>query len=121
MMKVEITGWVNNVKDGQYGQSFTLAYTHREKRDGQWVNGLKEYFTVRLQQGESAPPENTIVVVTGKLVKKQGEKQVFQDIYAESWTPSEASFSKNGAGAKTAPTAAPLHKKRSVKNTDVPF
>ena len=73
MIRVEFDGFINRVREYDWGVVYDVAHTQRKKQaDGTWANDGKDYFSVT---GEKGLEEGDLVSVKGTLKTKVFDKK----------------------------------------------
>lgn len=119
MIKVEFTGFINEIKQFGWGDVLKVAHAQRSKNDaGEWVTSGKDYFDVIAPQGSSFR-EGDKVDVIGKLKtklydRKDGGKGVSLEVRAESVVV-------NGEAPRAAVAPAQVPDSWTAADTELPF
>jgi len=73
MIRVEFDGFINKVREYEWGVVYDIAHTQRKKQpDGTFANDGKDYFSVT---GEKVMSEGDLVSVKGTLKTKTYDKR----------------------------------------------
>ena len=88
-VKIEFMGYVNNVREYDWGVVYDMSHNQTQKKDGQWQTIGRDYFSVVGPDGGPRFAENDMVSVKGTLKtktfdKKDGSKGVALNVRAES-------------------------------------
>jgi len=88
-VKVEFTGYINKVREYDWGVVYDTSHSQTQKKDGQWQVVGRDYFSVVGPDGAPRFAENDMVTIKGTLKtktfdKKDGSKGVALNVRAES-------------------------------------
>ena len=90
-IKIEFVGYVNKVREYQWGIAYDVAHNQMVKKGDQWEAVGRDYFSVVGPQGAPRFNENDLVEIKGTLKtkyfdKQDGTKGVALNVRAESMT-----------------------------------
>jgi len=74
-VNVEFMGYVNRVREYDWGVVYDVAHNQQEKKDGQWRTVGRDYFSVVGPQGGTRFVENDLVNIKGTLKTKVFDKK----------------------------------------------
>jgi hypothetical protein len=92
MIKVEFTGYVNEILPFDWGTILKVSHQQQKQNDqGQWETVGYDRFDVVLQKDDIAPAQGSIVTVTGRMKSKEfdrrdGSKGMALEVRADSVT-----------------------------------
>lgn len=74
-VNVEFVGYVNRVREYDWGVVYDVAHNQQEKKDGQWRTTGRDYFSVVGPEGATRFSENDLVNIVGTLKTKVFDKK----------------------------------------------
>ena len=74
-VKIEFTGYVNRVREYDWGVVYDVAHNQMQKKGDQWQTVGRDYFSVVGPDGAARFAENDMVSIKGTLKTKSFDKQ----------------------------------------------
>ena len=74
-IKIEFMGYINKLREYDWGVVYDVAHNQQQKTDGQWRTVGRDYFSVVGPEGGPRFAENDLVTIKGTMKTKVFDKR----------------------------------------------
>lgn len=123
-IKIEFVGYVNKVREYDWGVAYDVAHNQMQKKGDQWEAVGRDYLSVVGPEGGQKFAENDLVTIKGNLKTKVFDKQDGSKGIALNVRADEMSKVEKGGGQKTTqnpPVQQVWPEAAMIPGTEVPF